>query len=308
MTDTQTIAETAARWHARAMLGALSPADEQRLDAWLAENVRHRLAYADVAAAGYALEQSAPSIAIPRRVARHWPVWSSAALAPLLLLVAVIWTPHAWQDWRSNVHTTAGALRVEHLPDGSILQLDTDTAVVLPFAPDRRDVELLRGDLAVEVAKDPAHPFRVHCAGVEAQAIGTRFVVARHAGEIEVGVTEGIVAVRADDHSEPALVHAGERVLVDERSRALRRATLPAASYAWTRGVLSFDREPLQQVVAEIARYLPEHVVFRASTHANVPVTATFPIDKPDAALLALAKTHGLTLRHLPNLLYVVQD
>src|SRR6476620_7374199 len=77
MTDTQTIAETAARWHARAMLGALSPADEQRLDAWLAESMRHRLAYADVAAAGYALQQSAPSIAIPRRVARHWPVWSS---------------------------------------------------------------------------------------------------------------------------------------------------------------------------------------------------------------------------------------
>jgi transmembrane sensor len=308
MTDSQTIAETAARWHARAMLGALSPADEPRFEAWLAEDVRHRLAYAEVAAAAYALEQTAPRVVIPQRVGRHWPIWMGAALAPLLLLIAVMRTPHAWQDWHSDVHTTAGALRTEHLPDGSILQLDTDSAVALPFAPNQRDIELLRGDLAVEVAKDPAHPFRVHCAGVEARAVGTHFVVARHESEVEVGVTEGIVAVRAGDHSEPTLVHAGERVLVDQRDHTIRSEPLSAASYAWTRGVLTFDREPLQRVVAEIARYMPEHVVFGASAHATVPVTATFPIDKPEAALLAIAKTHGLTLRHLPNLLYVVQD
>ena len=28
----------------------------------------------------------------------------------------------------------------------------------------------------------------------------------------------------------------------------------------WTRGVLSFDREPLEDTVAELARYLPEQV------------------------------------------------
>jgi Fe2+-dicitrate sensor, membrane component len=165
MTDMRTINDMAARWQAQLMTGSLSPEDEQRLDAWLAQDVRHRLAYAEVAAARYALEQTAPNSVIRKRVARRWPIWVSAALAPVLLLVALMWTPHAWQDWRSDVHTTAGALRMEHLPDGSILHLDTDTAVTLPFTPDRRDIELLRGSLAVEVAKDPAHPFRVFCAG-----------------------------------------------------------------------------------------------------------------------------------------------
>jgi len=315
MTDTQAtenpaIDELAARWHAREMSGRFSPQDAQRLDAWLAEDVRHRLAYADVAAAGYALQQAAPVVAIENvgRAPRRWPVWLGAALAPLVLLVVVTRTPHTWQDWRSDAHTAIGAVQTQRLADGSTLQLDTDTAVALPFAPDRRDVELLRGDLAVDVAKDPVHPFRVHCAGVEARAVGTRFVVARHASEVEVGVMEGTVAVRADEHSEPTLITAGQRAWVDTHSGAIRSEPLPALSYGWTRGVLSFDGVPVERVVVEIARYLPEHVTFRAAKHAATPVTATFPIDTPEAALLSVAKTSGLTLRRVPDLLYVIED
>lgn len=308
MTNILAIDELAARWHARAMTGQLAPEDEERLDAWLAEDLRHRLAYAEIAAAGYASAQTAPNAALPVRPTRRWPIWAAAAFAPLLLLVALMWTPHAWQDWRSDVHTAAGALHVEQLADGSTLQLDTDSAVALPFAPDHRDVQLLRGTLAVEVAKDSAHPFRVHCAGIEARAVGTRFIVARHADAVEVGVTEGVVAVRADEHSEPTLIEAGQRLFVDANTGAIRREALPVTGYGWTRGVFTFDHAPLQEVIADIARYLPEHVVFRATAHASTPVTATFPIDHPDAALLALAKTNGLTVRHVSNLLYVIQD
>jgi len=311
-TDIRAIDEVAAQWHAQLLLGRLSPEDEQRLDAWLAEDLRHRLAYAEVAAAGYALEQASPkveNVAVRQEIARRWPVWAGAALAPVLLLVAVLWTPHALQDLRSDAHTVAGALRTQHLPDGSVLQLDTDTAVRLQFTPEQRDIELLRGELAIEVAKDPAHPLRVHCAGIEARAVGTHFIVARRADEIEVGVTEGVVAVSGGDHSAPTLVQAGQRVRVDARNGEIRSEPLPATSYGWTRGVLSFDHVPVQQAVAEIARYLPEHVTLRVSEHAAATsITATFPIDKPEAALLAVARTNGLTVKHVPNLLYVVQD
>jgi len=308
MTDMRTINDVAARWHAQVMIGRLTPEDEQRLDDWLAQDVRHRLAYAEVAAAGYALQQVRPNAVIDKRVARTWPLWMTAALAPILLLVAAMWSPHAWQNWRSDVHTTAGTSRVEHLPDGSTLQLDTDTAVALSFAPGRRDIELLRGSLAIDVAKDPAHPFRVVCAGIEARAVGTRFVVARQVSDVEVGVIEGVVAVRTDEQSAPTLIQAGQRALVDQRTGAIRSEPLPGASYGWTRGVLTFDHVPLERAVAEIARYLPERVVFRATTHAATPITATFPVDQPDAALLAVARTNGLTIRHVSGLLYLVQD
>ena len=88
----------------------------------------------------------------------------------------------------------------------------------------------------------------------------------------------------------------------------MRSEALAPTSYSWTRGVLSFERMPLRQVVTEIARYLPEHVVFRATDHASMLVTATFPLDHPEAALATLANTHRLKLRRVPHLLYVIED
>ena len=306
----EAIDAAAARWHAREMTGGLSSQDAQQLEAWLAQDVRHRLAYADVAAAAYALQQvELPAPVATRGAVRRWPVWLGAAVAPLLLLAALLWTPRAWQDWHSDAHTAIGTVSTRPLPDGSTLQLDTDSAVALPFAPDRRDIELLRGALAIEVAKDPAHPLRVQCDGVEARAVGTRFVVARHAGgEIEVGVIDGTVAVRAAPRAEPVLVQAGQRVRVDSHGGAIRSEPLPPLSYGWTRGVLSFDHVPLEEAVAEIARYIPEHVAFRAARHASTPVTATFPLDDPQAALAAVVRSNGLALRHVPRMLYALQE
>ena len=305
MTGINRIAEEAARWHARAE--RLSPNDERRLDAWLAADVRHRLAYADVAAAGFALEQAAPA-RVQRRPTRRWPLWVAATAAPTLLLFVVLAMPQLWQDWHSDLYTSTGAFQRQVLVDGSVLQLDTDTAVSLPFSRDRRDIELLRGSLSVQVAKDPDHPLRVHCAGVEARAVGTRFVVTRRPGSIEIGVTEGIVAVTSGSDSTAVQLVAGQRAIVDTESHLVRSEALPATSDGWTRGVLSFDREPLRDAVTEVARYLPEHVVFRAQNHATTPVTATFPLDNPQAAIVALARTNGLKITHIPHLLYVVLD
>src|SRR5438105_2187582 len=126
-TDLNPIHEQAARWHARSAAGALSSADEQRLEAWLALDLSHRLAFADVAAAGFALEQARPrqKVAVAARVERRWPAWIAGAVAAPLLLWLLLLAPHVVQDWRSDFHTAPGAPHTQALADGSTLRLDT---------------------------------------------------------------------------------------------------------------------------------------------------------------------------------------
>lgn len=307
MTEIDPIMQSAARWHARQTVGLL-PDENRALDAWLAADVRHRIAYADIAAAAFAFDQLAPRAAREVRQPRRWPVWAGATLAPIALIACFLFLPHAWQNWHSDRHTEVGVTLSQKLPDGTTLQLDTDSAVALPFSPERRDVELLRGALAVDVAKDPKHPFRVYCSGVEATAVGTRFVVAHRGDAIEVGVTEGIVSVRADHDAEPVLVIAGSVARIDLPHRNVAQTPMTATAYGWTRGVLSFEQAPLETVATELARYLPQRVVFRARKHATNPVTATFPVDDPQSALLALARTQGLTVRHFDGWLTIIDD
>lgn len=304
----QPIHEQAARWHARSIDRPLSADDEQRLDAWLAQDLAHRLAFADVAAAGFAFEQAAPraALAAQPRVARRIPAWLGALAAAPLLLMLVLWGPHAWQDFRSDVHTAAGGVAQRELADGSTLKLDTDSAVALHYTDAERGVELMRGALAVDVMKNPARPFRVRAGSVEATAVGTRYAVLRGDSTVEVGVTEGRVAVRTAQGA-TFMVGAGERVVVDTGSGAVRSDTLPPLAYAWTRGVLSFERAPLADVLRELDRYLPERIVLRAPAAATAPVTATFPIDQPAAALDAIARAQQLEVRHVPGMVYIVQ-
>ncbi|MDC8011183.1 FecR family protein [Tahibacter soli] len=302
----------AARWHALAGEGSLSTAESARLDAWLARDVRHRLAYADVAAAGFALQQAlgadAPLPAqAPRASRRPLLRWSLAA-APLLLLVALVAGPRVQptvQNLRSDLHSAIGQPVTQTLADGSVLQLDTDSAVRIRMTPSRRDIELVRGRLAISVAKDPARPLHVLAGGTDAMAVGTRFVVDRGDRATHVGVQEGIVRVTRGD-GKSAQLTAGQQVLVGDDVN-FDVVELDVNADSWTRGVLSAERKPLVDVLAELDRYLPERIVLLDTAHAQMPITATLPLADPDAALRVLAQTSQLSLRHLPRVAYVVQ-
>jgi len=301
--------EQAARWHARTMAGALSPADELALDAWLDADLRHRAAFTDIVAAGLALKHAKPRLpAAPRAVrARRWPAWVAGALAAPVLLALAVAAPRWLDAARSDFHTARGAALARTLEDGSTLRLDTDSAVRVRIGAGARDVELLRGALAVDVAKDASRPFHVRAGDAVVTAVGTRFVVARVDGGVDVGLLEGKVSVVARPGAAPLLLEAGDRVRIDS-SGAARRDAFAASDYSWTRGVLAFDRAPLATVLAEIDRYLPERVVLAARSHANAPVTATLPAHDAHAALDAVARSEGLRVSCVAGVACVVRE
>ncbi len=303
----------AARWHALAGAGALSTDQSAALDAWLSRDVSHRLAYADIAAAGFALQQAlgagAPLPAPAAKTGARRPLlrWSLAA-APLLLLLALVAGPRVaptFDNLRSDLHSTIGHPLTQTLADGSVLQLDTDSAVRIRMTESRRDIELLRGRLAISVAKDPNRPLHVLAAGTDAMAVGTRFVVDRGPRATQVGVQEGIVRVTRGN-GQSAQLTAGQQVVVGDDVR-FDVVELDVNADSWTRGVLSAERKPLVDVLAELDRYLPERIVLLDEAHAQMPITATLPLSDPDAALRVLAQTSQLTLRHVPRVAYVVQ-
>lgn len=311
MNPSESLQLEAARWHVLAGDGSLSATESARLDAWLARDVRHRLAYADVAAAGFALQQAlgadVPLPAAQPRAQRRPLLWGFAA-APLLLLVALIAGPRvepALQNLRSDLHTAIGQPVTQTLADGSVLQLDTDSAVRIRMTESRRDIELVRGRLAISVAKDPNRPLHVLAGGTDAMAVGTRFVVDRANRATHVGVQEGIVRVTRGD-GKSAQLTAGQQVLVGDDVN-FDVVELDVNADSWTRGVLSAERKPLVEVLAELDRYLPERIVLLDAAHAQMPITATLPLADPDAALRVLAQTSQLSLRHVPRVAYVVQ-
>lgn len=101
--------------------------------------------------------------------------------------------PHSLADYS----TVQGEQRTVALPDGSMVYLNTDTAIAVVYGDDERWVELLRGEALFQVASNPDRPFRVIAEGGMTEAVGTAFVIREDPVDTVVTVTEGVVEVRS---------------------------------------------------------------------------------------------------------------
>jgi transmembrane sensor len=287
-------------WIVRLSSGEMSDAEMRRLRRWLAESGAHRAAFEKERCFWRALEDlrgdfvPASSLVgeVPRRRRRHIAVMGGALAACIALLVA--W-PELGIAFRADFRSSVGEQRSVSLADGSVVHLNTDTAIGVDFAAAERRVVLLRGEALFEVKPDPGRPFRVIAVDGATRAVGTVFDVRVADERAHVLVTEGQVAV-----SSPAAeglsvdVRAGEETSY-RRGRAPRPVT-PAAQdgpLPWLRGKIVIEAMPLSAALAELDRYRGGRIVLLGGDGAR-PVSGVFDVRHVDEAIKALAATQGL--------------
>jgi len=202
----------------------------------------------------------------------------------------------------STVYRTAtGEQRVVHLPDGTVLTLNTDSAVAMRYDAQQRRIELRSGEILIATGTDDAgRPFGVRTPNGLLTPLGTRFSVRQmddSRGATLVAVFEGAVQVEPDAQAQARrVVHAGEQAEFDRRSLSSVTAVNETAP-AWTGGMLVANRMRLDRFVAELGRYRTGIVRCDADV-AHREVTGAFRIDDTDKALEVLAGVLDLTLRY----------
>ncbi|EHK63503.1 FecR domain-containing protein [Achromobacter arsenitoxydans] len=202
----------------------------------------------------------------------------------------------------STVYRTAtGEQRVVSLPDGTILTMNTDSAVALRFDARQRRIDLRSGEILIATAVDSAgRPFGVKTPNGLLTPLGTRFAVrqmedGRNATRLTV--FEGAVQVEPSSRAlATRVVHAGEQTEFDDRALP---PPMPVSEKgpAWTEGMLVANRMRLDRFLAELGRYRPGILRCDADV-AHREVTGAFRIDDTDKALEVLAGVLDLTLRY----------
>lgn len=310
----------AARWVADQEGGVLDAEGEARLEAWLADPLNAR-AFARVQALwrdmGEAVSLSAPpcveATVRPRRHRpkdardfgrRRWAPMAATGIAAALALVFLgLDIPTRLQ---ADAITRPGEQRTLTLDDGSIIQLNTDSAVKIAYEPGRRTVRLLRGEAAFTVAPNAKRPFAVEAGGGSTTALGTRFVVRRRGPMTQVSVTEH--AVRTASQPGSVVVGENQTSIYGPHQAPTAPAPSPVGVGAWTDGWLVFEDQPLSQVVEEIARYSasPMNVVGRSVRARRV--SGAFRIDQPDQTVTRLEQTLGVRATRLIGGVVVIHD
>jgi transmembrane sensor len=226
--------------------------------------------------------------------------------AGLLVLAAALALPAALvlrgppSQWGADLRTATGEQREQVLDDGSRLTLGSGSVVNTRWSAELRQVDLLEGEILVDVAKDAARPFVVETAHGRIRALGTRFIVRRDEGSTLLTMIESRTAVSAGTDEE-FTVQAGERVRLSAQGvQRLREVDPRATQDAFQARRLLVQDRPLPDVLDEIARHRRGLIRYERAELEAIRVSAVLPLDDTDRALQLLVDNFsGLRVRTL---------
>jgi transmembrane sensor len=237
---------------------------------------------------------------------------AAAALGALSLGLALLWdvrpvSPVSVPGSAATLHfvTRHGEQLNRRLPDGSVLHLNTDSAVTVRYSISERLMTLTSGQAVFEVAHEQNRPFRVLAGTAQVLAVGTRFDVHLMPAATLVTVVEGRVAVglaptlagRTVRQGSPAAIElrANQQLLVAEADWPARPVTVDAErSTSWLRREIVFDHEPLERVAAEFNRYASKPIEITTPALKSLQISGVFATDDPDAFIAFLRSLKGV--------------
>ena len=226
---------------------------------------------------------------------------SLTALAVSLTVVAV--TVILLQGGGQTYSTATGEYQQVWLDDGSLIELNTNSAVVLSLSDRQRNIELVRGEAFFTVAPDKTRPFVVTVGGAEVRALGTAFNIYRQGPELaRVHVVEGVVRV---SETQGSAVSAPEsRMLLANQALEFSETTgigdLPEQNMqqatAWREGQILFDGASLKEATTVLNRYLEQEIILHDSAHSAHRISGIFSSRERETTLLAVAQAFDLEL------------
>lgn len=204
-----------------------------------------------------------------------------------------------WQRLLADASTATGEQKTLHLADGTVIVLNTDSAVSTDLAGERRLVMLCRGEMLVTTGSDadaPAQrPFWVYTPFGKLRAVGTRFTV-RLGNRALVSVQDGAVELHPAGGGASHVVHAGEsRWLSDDGSEPADLEGFEADS--WADGIIAGKNIRLADLLDELSRYRTGRITYSERV-ADLRVSGLFHIRNTDRTLQFLVQTLPISVTY----------
>ena len=288
--DDADVDRQAAEWFALLLDDGATPTERANFRLWLERNPANATAYVELERLWLGAS-ALPEAARPTSQTRRKILRSGGALAVLTIVGAgsAIYLRSSGADYQTGIGETARFT----LPDGSIAELSTASAISLNFTAGQRQVILQQGEAFFTVAPDVSRPFIVDCGQLRSIAIGTQFSVGMHDDGIVVGVVEHTVRVSSPTQEQD--VQEGQSVLFANGKLSLPTQTDVGTQVSWRDGKLVFISTPFEDVVAKLSRWRRGKMIVMDKALARRPVSII--VDVRRAGLILENLEHGLPIR-----------
>jgi transmembrane sensor len=306
-TSRMALRSEAAHWYNQRLAGDMTAQDEYRFRDWINRSPAHRAAYQSIDKAWFIAGTAMDDPALTgdptpvRAVASRWRLPAVAASALLVIGVgSMTLTGLLVGGHESPVQafrTGTGQRSTITLPDGSIVTLDSATAMRFNDLPGERHVELLGGRAFFKVAKNRSRPFTVTAAGKRVLAVGTAFEVSMDGGEVAVVLAEGEVRVEETRNVGNGTDMTPGRQLVIAKNRRWTITNVDVEKETgWTQGHLIFMHDSLSKAIAEVNRYSTRKLIFKDGPIPDRDIVGVFSAGDVESFIKAL-EMNGIAKR-----------
>ncbi|MCL7931389.1 FecR domain-containing protein [Halomonas llamarensis] len=299
--DTATL-EAAAEWYAELREAAPdSPRHGVHRD-WLDQHPSHRQAWARVEKLNQQF-QTAPSGMLQPILKRARSTRRRSV--ELLLILLMVGVGILGGGWQAGLHhplmadhaTATGERRQLRLADGSLVHLNTGTALDVHFDDKQRRIHLRQGEIQVATAaSDDKRPFFVTTAEGRVRALGTRFLVRRQGDQSRVTVLEHAVDIHpAQAQGAVTRLDAGYQAQFSD-NQTTPPQPVTGRPAAWVQGQLIVSDWSLARFVEELSRH-HKGVLSHDADVADLRISGAFHLHSTDALLDNLAGTLPVRIR-----------
>ena len=295
------IVEQAIQWLVRLRFNQADEQTQRTFEHWLQQRPEHVLAWQRVETLGDEFAGVPAQLARQTLNGTHHGMRRRESLKLLGILATVSTAAWLGRDYTpvpamlAQQRSSTGEQRRFQLDDGSLIQLNSDSAVDSDFDAQRRLIILRRGEIIVNVGADQhspqARPFWVQSRDGIMRAQSSRFL----ARELDVGTLvaaqEGSVTVfpGSSQTSASRSVQAGHQLLFTSSGAQMVRDN-GLDLWSWGDGVISARNMRLNDFIVELSRYRPG-VLRCAEEVADRRVSGTFQLADNDQVLALIAQS-----------------
>ncbi|MEJ0037788.1 MAG: FecR family protein [Gammaproteobacteria bacterium] len=297
----------AASWVTRLHGPDRSPAMERGLKRWLDEDSTHAKAF-ELATEVWQETADLPGT-LPGKQSRSELPERPRRLRLVLVCMAIVFlfaTGIIYYSSDNALTTGVGERRVVSLPDGSRVELNTSSQLVVKYDEQVRKVILTSGEAYFDVAKHQQRPFVVVAGEREVTAVGTEFLVRHEDSSVSVTLLEGRVAValaagankEKEDGAGPqvSMLTVGQRLKFEHAGPPVLDTPSIEKATAWQRGQLLFEDTPLQEAVSEFNRYSRIRIELATAELGRIRVGGKFRIGDSSSFARAVAEANHLAV------------
>lgn len=177
--------------------------------------------------------------------------------------------------YTADYKTEIGQMHSITLEDGSKVTLAAKSAIKLDFTAEKRQINLVQGDIYIDVAKDPQRPLIVHTAQADFKALGTRFIVYQYANSSVLNMLHSKVETRSlAKNSQVKVVKQGEKISADALGLSpISELDIASTEFAWDKHQILADQLPLADLLTNLGRYHHQYLIFNHSTLKDYKVS-----------------------------------